>query len=229
MEWNRFTAPGWRHSGRSLPAVLGKRNPECELLDSRQPFSTLLAAAPAVLSGPLPAAVANATAILNAADPATFSKFESALARAEAHSHVTQFQASKLAQDEAAINQVIDSAGLDPDTTSTDLNQVQNDVDNAFLEHSLPASLWAQKQQKLDQDVPVGTGSSQLIGQTIAQMKVVARSAGVNLPSNAAIGQNWAALANDLGPNPDTDLGPGAADRDPLDVYYDGQINKFIK
>jgi hypothetical protein len=33
----------------------------------------------------------------------------------------------------------------------------------------------------------------------------------------------------ELGPHPDTDLGPGAADRDPLNVYIDGQANTFIE
>jgi hypothetical protein len=205
-----------------------KTEPECELLDSRQLLSTLTAAPVSDLV-PQATAVTNDTAILNNLDPSALSKLESALARAEEHSHVTLAQAGKLAQNEAAIDNLINSADLDANTTSTDLNQVQSDIDNAFLEASSPPATWAQKHMKLEQDVPDSPGSSQLISRTINQMRVVARAAGVTPSSNVAIGQDWAVLASDLGPTPDTSPGTGSADRDPLDVYFNGQVNNFIK
>src|SRR5580693_829977 len=85
---------------RDRQRPLTKRSLECSMLDGRQLLSTL-AAAPAVLPAPPATAVANAAPILNSAAPTTFPKLQNALARAEEHSHVTQAQASKLAQDEA--------------------------------------------------------------------------------------------------------------------------------
>ena len=60
-------------------------------------------------------------------------------------------------------------------------------------------------------------------------MKVVARAAGDTSQFNNAIAGDWTTLKNDLGSTPDTGLGTVAADLDPVEVYYEGQVNDFIK
>src|ERR1700728_1356486 len=123
----RDTRNGQSARRRSLTKVC----PGCEVLDGRQ----LLSGGPAAtvaLTAPPPTAVANAAAILDGLAPTTFAQFQSDLARAERHSRVTQVQLSKLAQDEAAIDQAIQNLGLDATTTSNDLTDVQDAVDDAF-------------------------------------------------------------------------------------------------
>ncbi len=213
-----------RRNGRRRPRIV--LNPVCEALDSRQLLSTVPTVA---LSLPPASAVANAAADLNALAPTTFAQLQSDMARAEAHSRVTPSQASKLDQDEAALDQDIQSAGLDANTTASDMNRVLNVVDESFVAATYRAKTWAGRRQILEQYVPAAPGSSQLIDRTMAQMHVIARAAKVTGQFHEAIYSDDQILSNDLGPNPDTDLGPGATDRDPLTVYHDGQVNNFIK
>ena len=145
----------------------------------------------------------------------------------ERHSHVTQAQVNKLAQDEAAIDQAIENLGLDTRTTSGDLTRVQDVIDAAF--HPYLANGLVQKRQVLEQLLPGVPDAHQLASRTDAQMLVVARAAGITGSFHNALSSDEQALTADLGPNPNTDLGPGATDRDPLEVYYNGQIDKFVK
>jgi hypothetical protein len=222
LAFRRDTSTGQSSRRRSLT----KLSPGCEALDGRQ----LLSGGPAAmvaLTAPPPAAVANAAAILDGLAPTTFAQFESDLARAERHSRVTQVQVSKLAQDEAAIDQAIQNLGLDATTTSNDLTQVQDAVDDAF--HPYLASGLVQKRQVLEQLLPGVPDVRQLASRTDAQILVVARAAGITGAFHNVLSADEKALTAVLGPAPDTDLGPGATDRDPLEVYYNGQIDKFIK
>jgi hypothetical protein len=215
---------GMRGSTRRRPSTHLK--PACESLDSRQLLSC--GPVPAVaLSAPPATAVANAAAILDALAPTTFAQFESDLARAERHSRVSQGQASRLAQDEAALDQAIQSRGLDTNTTSNDLDQVQDAVDDAF--HPYLANGLPQKRQVLAQLLSGVPGSRRLINRTDAQMLAVARAAGITGSFHNALSDDEQVLTAALGPAPDTYLGPGATDRDPLEVYYNGQINNFIR
>ncbi len=102
---DRSTRNGRRRSRTKL-------SPACEPLDGRQLLSTVPAVA---LATPPATAVANAATDLNAMVPLTFAKFQSDLAKAESHSQVTQAAVSALAQDEADIDQAIDSANLGTD------------------------------------------------------------------------------------------------------------------
>ncbi len=227
--WNGIKRP---HRRGAMPSIrrpiFTKLRPACESMEDRRLFSTV-----AVLPAPSTTDVANAAAVLNALDPTTFAQFQSDLAHAESQSDVTPSQAHKLARDEKIIDQVVESAGLDANTRSTVLNQVQTDADNAFLETTLSASSWTQEQQALsqvlDQDVPSVHFSSFFIRDTINQMKVVARASRDAAPLNDAVTSDWAVLANDLSSTPDTNPAPGAAGLDALQVYYDSQVNNFIK
>jgi hypothetical protein len=112
-------------------------------------------------------------------------------------------------------------------TNSNDLNQVQDAVDDAF--HPYLANGLIQKRQVLEQLLAGVPGAHQLASRTDAQILVVARAAGITGTYHSALSRDEQALSAALGPTPDTDLGPGATDRDPLEVYYDGQISNFIK
>ena len=114
-----------------------KLNPLCEALDDRRMLSTVAA----VLSVPPAPAVATATATLNALNPTAFAQFQTDLAKAESQSRVTSAQVRKLARDEKIIDQTIESYSPDANTTSTVVNEVQTDVDNAFLETDVTGSL----------------------------------------------------------------------------------------
>jgi hypothetical protein len=225
--WKRFLFYRDSRTGQGVRRrSLVRMSPACEALDGRQ----LLSGGPAAtvaLSAPPPTAVANAAAIPGSLAPTTFAQFQNDLARAERHSRVTQAQVSRLAQDEAAIDQAIMSRGLDSDTTSNDLDQVQDTVDDAF--HPYLANGLVQKREVLEQLLPGVPGAHQLFSRTDAQILAVARAAGITGPYHNALSTDEQALTADLGPTPDTNLGAGATNRDPLEVYYNGQLDGFIK
>ena len=174
---------------------------------------------------PPSAAVASAAAILDSLEPTAFARFENELAEAESHSRVNAAQVNVLAQDEAALNQMIQSAGLHPHTSLGSLN-LQDVVDNALK--GTPSEV-ASKRAPLDEYVADVPGGPQLVRRTIAQMQVVARAARVSPLVHDALAADWSLFETALGPKPDTDLGPGATDRDPLEVYFNGQVIKFVK
>jgi hypothetical protein len=218
-----------RNGGRRPIAT---RNLLCEVLDERRLLSTMAATA-AVLPVPTATAVAAAEATLNALNPTAFAQFQTDLAKAEGQSRVTSADVRKLARDEKIIDQTIESYSPDAKTTSTLLSQVQTDVDGAFLENTLAASSWAQEQQGLSQllaqSLPQVHISTFVIRDAIDQMKVVARAAGGTSQFNDAIAGDWTTLANELGTASNINLGTGSADLDALDVYYDAQVDNFVK
>jgi hypothetical protein len=231
--WNRVLTLRRRGAARNggrrpIPA----RNLSCEVLDERRLLSTMAATA-AVLPAPTATALASAAATLNALNPTVFAQFETDLARAESQSRVSAADVRKLARDEKIIDQTIESYSPNANTTSTLLNQVQTDVDGAFLENTLPASSWAQEQQGLSQllaqSLPQVHISTFVVRNTIDQMKVVARAAGNTSRLSDAVTGDWAAFATSLRSTANTNPGTGSANLNPVEVYYEGNINNFIK
>jgi hypothetical protein len=215
----RDTGPGQSPRGRIVRGL----KPSCEALDGRQLLST--AAAPVALSTPPATAVAAAATDLNALNSSTFTQFQNDLAKAEGDSHVTEAQVDKLAQDEAALQQVITSAGLDPTTVLGHLD-LQDVVAGAFRES--PAEV-AKRRAPLDKYVLGVPGGPQLVRKTIDQMQVVSQATRTPTPLRDSEMSDWQTLSSLLGSNPDTDLGPGATHRDPLEVYFNGQLSNFVK
>jgi hypothetical protein len=216
----RETGPGQNSRGRNATGLM----PACEALDARQLLSTV-AAAPVALSTPPAAAVANAAADLDALNPTTFARFQGDLAKAESRSNVNEAQVGQLAQDEAALDQMIESANLDPTTRLGHLD-LQDVVASSFRESP---SQSAKDTVPLDQYVVGVPGGTQLVRRTIEQMQVVSRATRITPLVRDAVLSDWEVLEYELGPSPDTDLGPGATDRDPLEVYFNGQVGDFIK
>jgi hypothetical protein len=58
---------------------------------------------------------------------------------------------------------------------------------------------------------------------------VVARQAGLTPAVQSALHRSYNSLNDDLGPDANTMPGPGGTMRDPLIVYYDAQVNNFVK
>jgi hypothetical protein len=255
MRFSRWIDGGARCDSGTGPGPRGRNaramRPAYEALDGRQ----LLSTPGVVLPTPPSAAVANAAADLNTLDPTTFAQYQRDLAQAASHSHVTAAQAGALAQDEAAIDQAIDAAGETPDATKGHVNDVQNVFADAFLAGPyqtsaaanirfsrdidrmanggqavlLPAHTPAQLGLVLRQTLAGVPGANSLIPGTVSQMEVVARAARVSPPLRTALALDRLQFEYELGPKPDADLGPGATDRDPLEVYLDGLVNNFIK
>jgi hypothetical protein len=228
-----------RNAHRRTPK---KPNLGCEALDHRQLLSSV-APAPAGLSIPPAAAVANAATILESRAPNAFKLLQTSLTRAEQQSKFNQADVTALAADEAAVDQAIDSAGLTASKTSSDLNDVQDWVDNSLTagpgvirdvrRKLVPLSQAGPRLNSILADVPaVSVASSSTtpgspIQQLVHQITVVAREASTTPAVQSTLEQSYDVLNKALGRKPYTDLGPGATHRDPLVVYYNGQVGGF--
>jgi hypothetical protein len=214
-----------------------KLSVQCEVLDSRQLLSTVTPAA-AELSVPPAAVAAKAATILESVAPKAFAQFQTALARAEQQSHVNSADVAALAQDEAVVDQDLQSSN------ASGLNDVQDWVDNAFTYGSagirdvrrnlVPLTEVSPKLDKIVDGAPVvfsasgSSGSTSPINQLTDQIKLVATQAKVTPAVQSALNRSYAALNKALGPHPYVSLGPGANNvRDPLVVYYDAQVDNF--
>jgi hypothetical protein len=224
--WNWLTFGNRARVGRAARLLLrNKLVPGCEVLDCRR----LLSGTSVVLPVPPATAVSSAATILDTIDPSVFVRLQADLARAESHSHVSQGQAGKLAQDEMALDQLVQAAGLDSTDAGRDIDHVQDAVDEAFHPTLDRAETWTKDRLALEGDLANVPGSTPLIRRTISQVHIVATAARVAGPFQRVLAADEQIITANLGPNPDADLGPGAVNRDPLEVYYNGQVNDFIK
>ena len=199
--------------------------PACDQLDGRQLLSGP-SMAMVSLPAPTPQAAANAAAILDALDPATFTQFQSDLGHAEAHSRVNRSQVNTLALDEGAIDQAIESRG------SIEHHGQRLEPGSSCLGRCV-SPVHGQRpgpEKNVIEQLIAGTPRSrQLAARADAQILAVARSAGITGRYHETLSRDEQILTADLGPNPDADLGPGAEHRDPLVVYYDSQLEGFVK
>jgi hypothetical protein len=223
--------------------TLTKVNPVCEALDHRQLLSSVPLAA-TELSMPPAAAVANAATILESRAPNAFHLFQAALNRAEQQSKFNPSAVIALAQDEAAVDQAIDAAGLTVNQSSADLNDVQDWVDNAFTSGPgsirdvrrklVPLSEAGPRLNGILANAPAvfivssSTTTSSPVDQLVHEITVVANQANAAPALQSALEHSYDVLNKALGRKPYTDLGPGATHRDPLVVYYNGQVDGFV-
>jgi hypothetical protein len=204
-----------------------------EELDRRQLLSTGAGAATVAILAPPSTAVAKAASILASDSPKAFAQLQETLSREAAHSHVTAAEATALAQDLQVVDQDIHGTGLTSDAASNAINVTQDWVDNAFTYGSkgLPTVDW-NLQQTLKNVPSVFTaptpGTTTPIDQLMSQLKVITRATRSTSALQSALHHSDKILTDVLGASPDTDLGPGAMDRDPLPVYYDAQVINFI-
>ena len=150
---------------------------------------------------------------------------------------------SALAQDEAVVVQDIESADLATRESSPDLSSVQNAVDSALtgslgMHNGRSVVPLSQISGFLDTElynVPTvfnGSGSPASISpinRLIDQIQVVASQASLQPAIQSALSRSYNRVSDALGQKAITNLGPGETQRDALVVYYDGQVNKFVK
>jgi hypothetical protein len=240
--WKRLVLQGDMPIGQtSRRRPLTKLSPGCEALDHRQLLSTVAPAAPGFLVPPA-AAVRKAAAFLESKAAAAFTHFQIALARAEQHADTNQTDVSALAQDEAIVVQDIESAGLTQSAGEYDLRSVEDSVDFALA--GSPGIHFGQSFVPLPQvsqllagelaNAPAVFASSSPtsispIDQLLDQVMVVAKNAKPAPAIQSALNRSYNSLADALGRSAITNLGPGETQVDALVVYYDGQVNKFVK
>jgi hypothetical protein len=87
----------------------------------------------------------------------------------------------------------------------------------------------AGKRAPLDQYLSNVPGAPTLVRRAVEQMEVVAQAARLTPRLYDIVASDKKTFEADLGPSPDTDLGPGATSRDPLIVYYNAQLTNFVK
>ena len=245
LPWKGMVRPRRRDGMKDANRrTLTKWRPACEALDSRQLLSTV-AEAPVVLPGPSAADVASAAATLEGLAPTAFAQFQSDLAQAESHSHVTQAEVNKLAQNEVVLDQAFATSGLNPSAASNLIGEVQIEIDQAFLGD---AGSWAPnniiaslpRARVIDGEflslTPTGSQrhsprvavSRTVVRQTLHEMHAAARAVHISPGLRRA-------LLNDF-------VGGGAIDRElntrdysalnydleQVQVYYEGQIPNFV-
>jgi hypothetical protein len=190
----------------------------CDSLEGRQ----LLATLPVLpFSTPSTAVVATATNILQEKAPTAFAKYESDLAKAESTSRVSLAYENAISLNETQLDSAIESSGQSANAISAAVNHVQDIIDGAFTGTVYTSGLKA--------DLEGTFASPQLVKLTISNMDAIAKQSCVSAKMKVTLAADMKAIGTILGPNPDTNLGAGAADRDPLTVYYDGQAGKFVR
>ncbi len=203
-----------------------RRRPACESLEGRQLMATAAGSTTLAVLSPPATAVSNAAEVLNSANPRLFARFQRALSVAERHSRLSMSDAGILAQDESQIDLAIRSSGLTTDNAQSTVNYVQDVIDYALVD--TPREL-AQDRTTLEQYLSNVPAAAPLVAPTVSQMEIVAKAAHISPALRRALQADHENLTSDLGSNLNTDLGPGATDRDPFAVYYDGQVVDFIK
>lgn len=199
--------------------------PECSILEARQLLSTAAPSLPTTTLIPPAAEVANAQAVLTSKAPDELPKYAVALTALERTSTVTPTQFDALVQDNAAIDAAIEAAGLSPSSTQDKINTTADVIDASFTDTNE-----AYQRSQLESHLSGVTVSPQLLSQTFAEMSAVGREVMGHASSTAKVAKEntQAVISVDLGPKPDTNIWPGAP-RDPLVVYYNGQIGNFVR
>lgn len=202
----------------------GRTGTTWEALESRE----LLAGAvsPGLLS-PQAALVDKAQAVISGGAAAEFARFQADLQRAEQSSRVTPAAFANLKSDIATLAQDIEYAPLTSQAVSQQLVELQDVMDQAFIDASDNGSAWNQVSQQMGAALYGVTFTSNLPDQAFTDMQTVAREAHVTGVERKHILADEKAIAAALGPDVDSALG-GSVPRDPVMVYYDGQVAQFV-
>jgi hypothetical protein len=200
------------------------RGPGCEALEAR---TVLSAAISGGFLSPTSAVVAKAQAVVNAGAAAEFSRYQADLQKAEASSRVTPAAFANLKADASSLEAAIETGPLTSQAVSQDLVALQDIMDQSFLEASNSSSQWNAVSQEMGQALYGVVFTTNLPNQAFADMQTVAKEARVTPAERRRLQSDEQALMTALGPNVQTALG-GSVSRDPVVVYYDGQITQFV-
>ncbi len=203
----------------------GRKRPEWEALETRE----LLAAAisPGLLS-PTAAVVDRAQSVISGGAAAEFAHYQADLQRAEQSSRVTRAAFASLKSDAASLAQAIEYSSLTSQAVNEQLVELQDVLDQAFLDASANGSAWNQVSQELGSALyGVTFTNTALPNQAFTDMQTVARQARVTAAERKRLLADAKAIVAAIGPDVDTALG-GTVPRDPVVVYYDGQVAQFV-
>jgi hypothetical protein len=219
---------GWMAVDRPAmrPRTSARRRPQCEAMEARRLLSASSAPSAAFLL-PGSAEVARAQSIISGRAGPALQNYDSELQRLEKASRVTPAQFAALDSDAEQLAQAIDTSNLTSAAVTEQLDELQDTVDQSFLAAGDKGANWSQIQTQLDAALYGTTITTNLPGQTYAQIQLIAREAHVTLAEHKALVADAQAVTTALGPQVDTNLG-GTAPRDPLVVYYNGQVNQFV-
>jgi hypothetical protein len=117
--------------------------------------------------------------------------------------------------------------GTDAEDETQQFIMVQDAVDQAFVAGSYTKTGWNQLETEMADGLYNVSMTTNLPEQTVAQMKVIARAAHVTAAESQQLTADQQALTTALGSHADSDLG-GTTPRDPVVVYYQGQVNQFV-
>ena len=115
------------------------------------------------------------------------------------------------------------------------MNIAQDWVDNVFTYGSRGLANVDQNLEQTLHNVPAvftltsSGGAIAPVDQLMNDLKTVSKAVKPTPSLQSALNHSKKILTSVLGTSPDTNLGPGAADRDPLPVYYDAQVINFVK
>jgi hypothetical protein len=172
--------------------------------------------------------VDKAQAVISGGAAAELARYQADLQRAEQSSRVTPAAFAKLKSDAASLAQAIEYAPLTSQAVSQQLVELQDVMDQAFLDASDNGSAWNQVSQELGSALYGVTFTNiALPNQAFTDMQTVAKEARVRPAERKRLLADAHAIAAALGPNVDTALG-GSVPRDPVVVYYDGQVAQFV-
>jgi hypothetical protein len=176
---------------------------------------------------PTSAVVAKAQAVISGGAPAEFARYQADLQRAEASSRVTPAAFANLKADGTALAEAIQTAPLTSQAVTQDLVELQDILNQSFLDGAARGSQWNQVSQQMGQALYGVVFTTNLPNQTFTDMQTVARQAHVTAAERQRLLSDEQAIASALGPKVETALG-GSVARDPLVVYYNGQVTQFV-
>jgi hypothetical protein len=180
------------------------------------------------LLSPAAAVVDRAQAAISGGAAAEFARYQADLQRAEQSSRVTPAAFANLKADAASLAQAIEYAPLTSQAVSQQLVELQDVMDQAFIDASADGSARNHVSQELGGALYGVTFTNMALpSQAISDMQTVARQAHVTASERRRLLADAKAIAAALGPDVDTALG-GSVPRDPVVVYYDGQVAQFV-
>lgn len=192
-----------------------------------EPRGLLAAGVSAGVLSPAAEIVARAQAVISGRAAAELNRYQADLQRTEASSRVTPAAFANLKADGAALAQAIETAPLTSQAVNQQLVALQDVLDQAFLDASNRGAQWNQVSRQMGTALYGVTFTTNLPNQAFTDMETVARQAHVTAAERHRLVADEKAVASALGPSVDSALG-GAVPRNPLVVYYDGQVAQFV-
>jgi hypothetical protein len=176
--------------------------------------------------------VAKAQSSMSSAVGPAFQAYQSELQSLEQSSGVTRALFNRLENDVQQLAVAIDSGAEMNETDSQDETEefimVQDAADQAFVAGSDSRSAWAQIETELANGLSNAESTLSQVQQTVSVMKAVARAAHVTAAQSQQLSTDQQAINTALGAHSTSEFG-GSIPRSLVVVYYEGQLNQFVR